>query len=176
MSDRWAHQTGCWWTELVQLGAKPDCSEISSQASQLWGFLSASSFCFLLPLLSLHLQLEVLHGGKSLWIPAGRQFFQFSCLVMSNFLRPHGLQHTRLPCPSPTPRACSNSWQFFTWHLKKKNTSGQLLLLFWKSLSFTWPWPLKGPGVTRAWESAFYIFLTHGTQPPTDLCDCPNGT
>ena len=25
---------------------------------------------------------------------------------MSDFLRPHGLQHTRLPCPSPTPRAC----------------------------------------------------------------------
>ena len=24
-------------------------------------------------------------------------------------LRPHGLQHARLPCPSPTPRACSNS-------------------------------------------------------------------
>ena len=28
---------------------------------------------------------------------------------MSNSLWPHGLQHTRLPCPSPTPRACSNS-------------------------------------------------------------------
>ena len=28
---------------------------------------------------------------------------QFSCSVMS--LRPHGLQHTRLPCPSPTPRS-----------------------------------------------------------------------
>ena len=28
---------------------------------------------------------------------------------MSNSLRAHGLQHTRLPCPSPTPRACSNS-------------------------------------------------------------------
>ena len=25
------------------------------------------------------------------------------------YLRPHGLQHTRLPCPSPTPRACSNT-------------------------------------------------------------------
>ena len=24
-------------------------------------------------------------------------------------LQPHGLQHARLPCPSPTPRACSNS-------------------------------------------------------------------
>ena len=28
---------------------------------------------------------------------------------MSNALRPHGLQHVRLPCPSPTPGACSNS-------------------------------------------------------------------
>ena len=28
---------------------------------------------------------------------------------MYNSLRPHGLQHTRPPAPSPTPRACSNS-------------------------------------------------------------------
>ena len=28
---------------------------------------------------------------------------------MSNSLQPLGLQHTRLPCPSPSPRACSNS-------------------------------------------------------------------
>ena len=28
---------------------------------------------------------------------------------MSDSLRPHGLQHARLPCPSPTLRACSNS-------------------------------------------------------------------
>ena len=34
---------------------------------------------------------------------------QFSCAVVSNSLWPHGLQHVRLPCPSPTPRACSNS-------------------------------------------------------------------
>jgi len=31
------------------------------------------------------------------------------CSVVSNSLWPHGLQHTRLPCPSPSPRACSNS-------------------------------------------------------------------
>ena len=41
--------------------------------------------------------------------------FQFSHSVMSHFLWPHGLQHTRPPCPSPTPGACSNScplsWQ-----------------------------------------------------------------
>ena len=34
---------------------------------------------------------------------------QFSHSVMSNSLRPHGLQHARLPCPSPTPGAYSNS-------------------------------------------------------------------
>jgi len=35
--------------------------------------------------------------------------FQFSCSVMSDSLRPHGLQHARLPCLSPTPGAYSNS-------------------------------------------------------------------
>ena len=34
---------------------------------------------------------------------------QFSRSVMSDSLRPHGLQHVRLPCPSPTSGACSNS-------------------------------------------------------------------
>ena len=33
---------------------------------------------------------------------------QFSHSVMSDSLQPNRLQHTRLPCPSPTPRACSN--------------------------------------------------------------------
>ena len=32
---------------------------------------------------------------------------QFSHSVVSDTLQPHGLQHLRLPCPSPTPRACS---------------------------------------------------------------------
>ena len=34
---------------------------------------------------------------------------QFSHPVVSDSLLPQGLQHARLPCPSPTPRACSNS-------------------------------------------------------------------
>ena len=40
---------------------------------------------------------------------------QFSCSVMSNSLQPYGLQHTRLLCPSPTPRACSNSCPSSWW-------------------------------------------------------------
>ena len=35
---------------------------------------------------------------------------QFSCSVMSDSLRPHELQHTRPPCPSPTPGVHSDSW------------------------------------------------------------------
>ena len=34
---------------------------------------------------------------------------QFSHSVVSDSLQPHGLQDSRLPCPSPTPGACSNS-------------------------------------------------------------------
>ena len=40
---------------------------------------------------------------------------QFSCSVMSDSLQPRGLQHTRLPCPSPIPRACSNSCPSSRW-------------------------------------------------------------
>ena len=35
---------------------------------------------------------------------------QFSRPIVSNSLEPHGLQHARLPCPSPTPGTYSNSW------------------------------------------------------------------
>ena len=41
--------------------------------------------------------------------------FQFSCSVMSDSLRPHGLQHARLPCLSPTPGAYSNSCPSSQW-------------------------------------------------------------
>ena len=34
---------------------------------------------------------------------------QFSCSVVSNSLRLHGLRHTRPPCPSSTPGVYSNS-------------------------------------------------------------------
>ena len=40
---------------------------------------------------------------------------QFSHSVMSDSLWPHGLQYTRLPCPSPTPGACSNSCSWSQW-------------------------------------------------------------
>ena len=51
------------------------------------------------------------------------QFFQlfllilllFSRIVLSDSLRPHGLQHTRFLCPSLSPRVCSNSCPLSWW-------------------------------------------------------------
>ena len=40
---------------------------------------------------------------------------QFSRSVVSDSLWPHGLQHTRPPCPSPTPRVYSNSGPLSQW-------------------------------------------------------------
>ena len=45
--------------------------------------------------------MDVYFAIVSLW--------SFSLSVVSNSFRPHGLQHTRLPSPSPSPRICSNS-------------------------------------------------------------------
>ena len=48
---------------------------------------------------------------------AGKGFnaLLFSHSVMSNSLQPHGLQHSRLSCPSPSPKVCSNSCPLSWW-------------------------------------------------------------
>ena len=62
----------------------------------------------------------IIHSGLSCWpgqlclvlpvilrsVPSS---VQFSLSVVSDSLRPHRLQNAKLSCPSPTPRACSNS-------------------------------------------------------------------
>ena len=60
---------------------------------------------------------------KKDWSSWGSAFFFFSMRAVQFSsvtqlcpnLRPHGLQHSRLPCPSPIPRACSNSYPLSQW-------------------------------------------------------------
>ena len=40
---------------------------------------------------------------------------QFSHSVVSDFLQPHEMQHARLPCPSLSPKVCSNSCPWSRW-------------------------------------------------------------
>ena len=56
---------------------------------------------------------------RSVFIPIPKKgnasSVQFSCSVMSNSLWPHELQHTRPPCPSPTPRVHPNPCPSSRW-------------------------------------------------------------
>ena len=61
-------------------------------------------------------------GRVRLWKTRANLFYslvgssvQFSHSVLTDSLRPHGLQCARLPCPSPTPKACSNSCPSSRW-------------------------------------------------------------
>ena len=47
--------------------------------------------------------------------PRTESILLFSCSVVANSLWPHGLQHTRPPCSSPSPGACSNSCPLSQW-------------------------------------------------------------
>ena len=49
------------------------------------------------------------------WLCGSQQTVQFSCSVLSDSPWPHGLQHARPPCPSPTPRVYSNSCPLSQW-------------------------------------------------------------
>ena len=58
--------------------------------------------------------------GAKIWSPASfwvvfLSSVQFTHSVVSDSLQPHGLQHSRLPCLSPTPRPYSNSCPSSRW-------------------------------------------------------------
>ena len=54
---------------------------------------------------------------------------QFNRSVVSDSLRPRGLQHAKLPCPSPTPRVYSNSCPLSRWCHSIISSCHPLLLL-----------------------------------------------
>ena len=64
--------------------------------------------------------------------PIDHVWLQFSLSVMSDSMQPNGLQHVRLPCPSPTPGACSSTCHptisssvvLFSSHLQSFPASG----------------------------------------------------
>ena len=64
---------------------------------------------------------------------------QFSRSVMSDSLWPHGLQHTRPPCPSQTPEVYSNSCPLSQWCHPIISSS---VLLFYSCLQ---AFPVSGP-------------------------------
>ena len=80
------------------------------------------------------------------WIILARTLFQvklllFSCPVVSGSLQPHGLQHARPPCPSPTPEVCPNSRPLHQWC--HPATSSSVTLLFPPSFPASGTFPMS---------------------------------
>ena len=114
-------------------------------------------------------------GCKKVWMhltlscPLKNCSIQVSHLVVSDSLWPHRLQHTRLPCSSSTPGACSNSRPSSQWchltisssfvplfsHLQSFPASGS----FQMSQLFTW-----GGQSIRASASASFIPMIFSTD------------
>ena len=69
------------------------------------------------------------NGEKPVVSKDGPQLVFSSVAQLCLTLRPHGLEHTRLPCLSPTPRVCSNSCPSSWWYLPTISSSGCPLLL-----------------------------------------------
>ena len=85
----------CSLTELHNL-------HLPFQSQRRW--ISCVHFCLLSYTRSYNL--------KHLWHP---QFSSVQLLSCVRLLQPHGLQHARLPCPSPSPKAYSNSCPSHWW-------------------------------------------------------------
>ena len=93
---------------------------------------------------------------------------QFSPSVVYNSLWPHGLQHARLPCPSPTPRTYSNSCPLSRWSHRTISSSvvpfSSCLQSFLASRSFQWVSSLhqvaKGLEFQPQHQSFQWIFRT----------------
>ena len=73
-----------------------------------------------------------------LWLSNSPSFTcLFSHSIISDSFQPHGLQHARLPCPSPTSGACSNSCSSNQWC--HPTISSSLVLLSYCLWSFLVP-------------------------------------
>ena len=93
-------------------------------SSLIYGFCFISTLITFLFCLSFNLYLFVLmwsHEPSSNLPGAKWESVQFSHSVVSDFLQPHGLQHAKLPCPSPTPRVYINSYPLSRWCCQPSN-------------------------------------------------------
>ena len=83
--------------------------------SPLYWLLFRPPICILTFINSIHREHPIITMTSSLPISFILSSVQFSCSVMSDSLRHHELQHTRPPCPSPTPGTYPNSRPLSQW-------------------------------------------------------------
>ena len=116
--QKWARQFTQRWKK--QMFGKQMCARLCKDNEIQRGILT--HFVKFLPVfrpsLYLKAQLSIMivpFLEQVLYLHSFRQLVQFSHSVVSDSLWPHGLQHAKLPCPSPTPRVYSNSCLLSQW-------------------------------------------------------------
>ena len=137
--ESWARKHWCFWTVVLEktLESPLDCKEIQPvhpKGDQSWVFIGwtdcdAETLILWPPDGKIWLIWKDPDAGKDWgqkektasedevagWHHWCYEHLLFSLSVVSNSLQLCGLQRTRLPCPSPSPRACSNSCPLSQW-------------------------------------------------------------
>ena len=70
-------------------------------------------------------------------------FLLFSREAMSNALQPHGMQHARFPCPSISPKVCSNSCPLCQWCYRTISSSITLFFFCLQSFPASGSFPMS---------------------------------
>ena len=78
-------------------------------------------------------------------IHAHTHLLLFSCPVTFNSLWPHGQQHTRPPCPSPSPGVCPNSCSLHWWCRPTTSSSDTLFSFCRQSFPASGTFPVSCP-------------------------------
>ena len=95
---------------VCRVGARPSGGQ-SQVPRQLWAQGILGQLCLL--------GVRLCPSQLVAWLEVSQLF---SCPVMSNCLQPHGLQHARPPCPSPSPEVCPSSCPLHRWcHLNSQS-------------------------------------------------------
>ena len=94
---------------------------------------------------------------------------------MPDSLPPHGLQLTRLPCPSPTPGACSNSCSLSQWCHPTISSSAVPFSSCLQSFPASGSFPMSqfftsGSQSIGAWESASVLPVNIQDWLPFSFC------
>ena len=87
------------------------------------------------------------NGGPGSFSVLSKVEFQFSSVTVVTVtvlnLRPHGLQHTRIPCPSPIPKASPKSCPLSWWHSPNISSSNVPFFSRLQSFPASWSFPMS---------------------------------
>ena len=118
--------------------------------------IQASCILFLwhlsIDLLTTHSPRYLLSFRQNFHAPIG---FLFSCSVVSNSLWPHGLQHTRLPCPSLSPAVCSDSCPLSQWCYLTISSSAAPFCFCLQSFPASGSFPISQLFTSKYWSFRF---------------------